>query len=86
MPKSKSSISKAQSLEAVGDFWDNHDFTDFDDDKADIEYELSSSLSIEPDLLSDLEQQAKLRGVSTETLVNLWLNEKLSENQLVHSR
>ena len=85
MPKSKSSISKAQSLEAMGEFWDSHDFTDFDTDEADVEYKVSSSISIEPDLLSDLEQQAKLRGVSIETLVNLWLNEKLSENQLIHS-
>ncbi len=84
MPKSKSSISKAQSYEAMGEFWDSHDFTDFDYDKADIEYRVSSSISIEPDLLSELEQQAKLRGISIETLVNLWLNEKLSENQLVH--
>jgi hypothetical protein len=36
MPKRKSSISKAQSLEAMGEFWDSHDFTDFNTDEADV--------------------------------------------------
>jgi hypothetical protein len=33
------------------------------------------------DLLSSVEKQAKIRGVSVETLVNLWLQQKLSEQQ-----
>jgi hypothetical protein len=30
-------------------------------------------------LLAAVEQQARLRGIAVETLVNLWLQEKLSE-------
>ena len=26
------SVSKADTDEGIGEFWDNHDFTDFDDD------------------------------------------------------
>jgi hypothetical protein len=37
-----SSLSKADTLEMMGEFWDNHDFTDFDDPNApDIEFEIN---------------------------------------------
>lgn len=74
-----SSISQADSLEAMGEFWDTHDFTQFDTDIPDVEFTVSSMISIEPDLLAAVEQQARLRGIEVETLVNLWLQEKLAE-------
>jgi len=74
-----SSISKADSLEKMGEFWDTHDFTDFDTDAPDVEFEISSAVPIEPELLSAVERQARLRGISVETLVNLWLQQKLAE-------
>ena len=74
-----SSISQADSLETMGEFWDTHDFTQFDTDLPDVEFTVSSMISIEPDLLVAMEQQARLRGIEVETLVNLWLQEKLVE-------
>ncbi len=74
-----SSISKADTLEKMGEFWDTHDFTDFDTDAPDVEFEILCAVPIEVDLLSSVEKQAHLRGVSVETLVNLWLQEKLVE-------
>jgi hypothetical protein len=35
-----SSISKADSDEAMGEFWDSHDFTEFDTDAPDAEFEI----------------------------------------------
>ncbi len=75
-----STISRAQTVEEMGEFWDVHDFTEFDDNAPDVEFTIANSISIEADLLSAVEQQARLRGVSTETLVNLWLQEKLTEH------
>ncbi len=75
-----STISRAQTLEEMGEFWDTHDFTEFDDNAPDVEFTIANSISIEADLLSAVERQARLRGVSTETLVNLWLQEKLTEH------
>ena len=75
----RSSISQAQSLEEMGEFWDTHDFTEFDGNAPDVEFTVASSIAIEANLLSAVEQQARLRGVSVETLVNLWLQEKLAE-------
>lgn len=80
MEESKlSSISQADTLEKMGEFWDTHDFTDFDSDAPDVEFEITGNVPIEVDLLSSLERQAHLRGVSLETLVNLWLQQKLAE-------
>ena len=74
-----SSISQTDSLEAMGEFWDTHDFTHYDTDAPDVEFTVSSRISIEPDRLAAMEKQARLRGIGVETLVNLWLQEKLTE-------
>lgn len=74
-----SSISRADSLDKMGEFWDSHDFTEFDTDLEDVEFEVSSAVRIEVDILSQVERQAQRRGVTVETLVNLWLQQKLAE-------
>jgi hypothetical protein len=74
-----SSISKADTNEAIGDFWDTHDFTDFDGDGPDVEFRVSSRVAIDAELLSSVEQVARRHGVRVETLVNLWLSEKVLE-------
>lgn len=75
-----SSVSNADSLENMGEFWDTHDFTDYDDPKApDVEFKISCNVPIEEELFFLVEKQAKLRGVKVETLVNLWLQQKLAE-------
>jgi hypothetical protein len=78
MAENKSSISQANSYEAIGEFWDTHDFTDFDDpQRPDVQFEIHDTVRIEAGLLTTLEKVAAERGVSTETLVNLWLLEKV---------
>ena len=85
MSENKSSISKAETLEAIGEFWDEHDFTEFDTDAPDVIFNISSHVAIESELLSAVEKQANMRGVALETLVNLWLQEKLTE-ETVHQK
>jgi len=78
----RSSISRANTLEKIGEFWDAHDFTDYDDPNApDVEFTISCSVPIEVELLALIEQQARQRGVKVETLVNLWLQQKLAEQR-----
>lgn len=75
-----SSISQADTLEKMGEFWATHDFTDFDNpDAPDVEFKIACAVPIELDLLASVEKQARLRGVKVETLVNLWLQQKLAE-------
>jgi hypothetical protein len=78
MAENKSSISQATSYEAIGEFWDEHDFTDFDDPELpDVTFEMQDAVRIEVSLLTLIEKVAVSRGVSAETLINLWLQEKL---------
>ena len=74
-----SSISKADSLEKMGEFWDTHDFVDYDTDAPDVGFKITCAVPIELDLFSSIEEQAQRRGVSVETLINLWLQQKLAE-------
>lgn len=82
MPANKSSVSKAKSLEKLGEFWDKHDLTEFDNpNKPDVDFRVKAAIPIEPDLLSDIEELAHIRGVKAETLINLWLKEKVVETK-----
>lgn len=47
-----SSISHADTIEKIGEFWDTHDFTDFDKaEMPDVEYTITCAVPIEVDLL-----------------------------------
>jgi len=75
-----SSIPQADTDEKIGEFWDTHDFTDFDNpDMPDVKFEITCAVSIEAELFAAIEKQAHKRGVQVETLVNLWLQQKLTE-------
>lgn len=75
-----SSISQADTDEKIGEFWDTHDFTDFDNPAApDVRFEITCAVPIEVELFAALEKQAQQRGVQVETLVNLWLQQRLTE-------
>ncbi len=74
------SISQAKTPEKIGEFWDTHDFTDYDDpSRPDVEFKVRSAVPLDEELLASLEELAHRRGVKVETLVNLWLQQKLSE-------
>jgi hypothetical protein len=75
----RSSISHATTIEDMGTFWDTHDFTEYDTDAPDVSFTIARAVQIEAELLVALEQQAQVRGVAVETLVNLWLQQKLSD-------
>jgi hypothetical protein len=80
--KSFSSISRAQSLEEMAEFWDTHDATDFDAQTHEVsmEFDLRSRrhyLAIDPEILARLREAATARGLSAESLANLWLQERL---------
>ena len=71
------------SLEQFWGFWDSHSSTDYEDlmEPLEVEIDLKSSrvyLALAKDLLLKARTQARKQGISTETLVNLWLQEKLT--------
>jgi hypothetical protein len=44
---SLSSISKADSDEKIGEFWDTRDFTEFDTDAPDAQFEVMSTVPVQ---------------------------------------
>jgi len=69
------------SIEEASEYWDHHSVADHPSHIVEIEYapeERATLVAIENDLLSRISRSAKERGVSVETLVNLWLQEKLT--------
>lgn len=88
MNKRKSSISKASSYEAIGEFWDTHDLSDYWDKtkpatfKIDIKSEVIY-YAIDKTLSERLQRIARKRGVPTNTLINLWIQEKLGEQRVI---
>ncbi len=87
MKKNKSSISKANSYLEMGEFWESHDLTDFWDKTKPAEFEVDIQSEkryypIEKDLAKQITQVAQVRGVAAETLLNLWVKEKLIEQKI----
>ncbi len=77
-----SSISQADTDEGMGEFWDTHDFTEFDNpDLPDVRFIMTCAVPIEIELFTALERQAQQHGVQVETLANLWLQQKLIEQR-----
>lgn len=74
-----SCISKADSDEKIGEFWDSHDFTEFDTSAPDADFEVTCTIPVTLELLGEIEKQAAKRGVKVDDLVNLWLQQKLDE-------
>jgi len=84
MTENRSSISKAASYQKIGEFWSRRDLADFWDqtEPAEFEIEIESERRYYPldrDLSLELGKIARRRGVSTVTLLNLWVKEKLSD-------
>jgi|SRR3972149_105236 len=76
------SVSKSRSLREVADFWDSHDTADYPLNRVEFEVNVSARqhyVAVDPDLLAEVRQAAHARGLSTESLVNLWLKERLQQ-------
>jgi len=77
------SISKARTIEEIGEFWDTHSLADYWDQTHEVEVEVRIErrrrVTIDPEVYAQVSSRARQRGLSTETVVNLWLAERLRE-------
>lgn len=83
MNVSKTSISNATSYQEMGEFWDNHDLTEFWDQIKEVEFEVDIQsvqkyYRVERTLSDEIVLIAGLQGIGAETLLNLWIQEKIS--------
>ncbi len=72
-----------ENIEKAAEFWDTHDLGDYWDMTKEAHFETDIQrrvflTALEPQLAKRLSDYAHKQGVATETIVNLWLGEKLS--------
>jgi hypothetical protein len=79
----KTSISNAHTYQEIGAFWDEHDATEFGE-QTEVEFEVNIKSQrryypLDRHLSLKIRQIAEERGISEETLLNLWVQEKISQ-------
>ncbi len=79
----KTDISNAQTLKEIADFWDSNSLADYWEKTEEAEFEVRAKrrrrITISPDVFEKIELQARIQGVLPETLVNVWLTERLQK-------
>ena len=82
---SKDKLPEATSYEKLAEFWDTHSLADYWDQTESADFEFSEEarrhylVSVDRDLLARIQKLARVRGISTESLVNLLLAQRLGE-------
>lgn len=80
--KARVSLPGFKNLAEEIEFWETHALTDYRDywrEVKDVKIELARPrFRVEDELAKEINKVALQRGISTETLINLWLQQKLS--------
>ena len=84
LPRRDALPEEFKSLDQFWAFWDTHSTADYEDlmEDADFRVNIRSSktyCAVARDILPALRTQARRHGISTETLINLWLREKVTQ-------
>jgi putative aminopeptidase FrvX len=79
----KTPISNADTYQDIGAFWDEHDATEFGE-QAEVEFDVHIEFQrryypLDNRLSSKVREIAEKRGISQETLINLWIQEKINQ-------
>lgn len=81
----RTSVSKARSLDELADFWDTHSLADYWNQTHEVTFKVRGQrrqrVALDPDVYAQVEAQAHTQRVLPETLVNLWLKERLQERE-----
>jgi hypothetical protein len=76
------SISYSSNWQEMADFWDSHSLADFESETHEVDVTFDSAarrsvVQVEPELMADLVRIASERRVSVQTLVNVWLRQRV---------
>jgi hypothetical protein len=76
-------ISKARTIKDIAEFWDTHSLADYWDQTHEVEFQVRAQrrrrVTLDPDVYAKIEAHARTRGVLPETLINIWLAERLKQ-------
>ena len=80
-------MSKAKSYKEIGDFWDTHDLSDFWDKTKEVKFEVNieselTYYALDKMLSEQIQAIAQKRGISADTIINLWIQEKLQKQRV----
>ena len=87
MRKHKSPVSQATTYKEIGEFWNRHDLSEFWDKtkEASFEVDIESEVTyyaVDKMLSEKVQAIAQQRGVAADTLINIWVQEKLQEQKV----
>ncbi len=85
MSHAKTSISQATSYQEIGDYWDTHDLAEVWDQTKPVAFEVDIESEqiyyrLDRELSDQVVSVAHARGISSETLLNSWIQEKLQQS------
>ena len=77
-----------RSIEQAAEFWDTHSLADYWDLTRPVHFKVNLKhrrylVALEPRLMKQVSRKAQADGISVETLINVWLSEKLRETAKV---
>jgi len=81
----KSKIATIPDFKTIGEFqefWDSHDLSDYWEKLEEVSFAVDirrrkNLVAVDPELLAKVRNQAKVKGISSESLINVWITEKL---------
>ena len=87
MRKHKSTLSQATSYKEIGEFWDTHDLSDFWDKTKEAQFDIDiesevTYYALDRTLSEKIQSLTQKRDVTADTLINLWVQEKLQEQKV----
>jgi hypothetical protein len=84
-------MSKARSYEEIGEYWDDHDVSDFWKRTRTVKFDVvlereATYYPVEKELSEKIKSVARKQGVPSGTLVNLWLEQKINQQRTPRPR
>ena len=78
---SQTDISNVRTEEEIADFWDTHSLDEHWEQTREAAFTLRAQrrrrITLDPEVYDRIEAQARARGLMSETLVNLWLKDRI---------
>ena len=72
-------------MEEIADFWDEHDLDTYWDETEEVVFEVRArkrrQVTLTPEIYEGIAAKAKAVGLLPETLINLWLAERLEQEK-----
>ena len=78
---SQTDISNARTEKEIADFWDTHSLNEHWEQTREAAFALRAQrrrrITLDPEVYDRIEARARARGLMSETLVNLWLKDRI---------